>query len=492
MRSCFLNALCFSLYFVLFCLTAHVVHAADCAVDHSCSGIVLYSRVMIDGVDVRGDAGYSSSDIIRLFDIPVGREIDLDEATNLIAGMRNKLAATGQFEEPSAHLTKSLSYPHYMIVLELKKRRASYLGGNVSLAQKSDQRNGGRGSGLFHAQNAESHAFWGTREFEKSGLALDVEVMGQYRGMRGDIERSSETVRTQLDDRALGFNATILDSTLAGGDGYWGMFLYANKSQSKGYTEYNELRNPERSEVDFLYGSLLFGRRWGRIKTMGALSRYFSHYSSKGYATIRYNNKLTVQSEEYSFRDTSFGTDLQLAAGYTEKSGLLLVEPGSQIYLNCYRDFVDSSTVLSRAHWQVTGEYTLMGLGALAVTPVVAADWQDQSEEFEGALADNNGPLQRQLELGARLEWLLGSNGVLYAEMTRHGGRAKDLEYSSPPDSSDRAWSLINHFEVGTKYASPDLMLRLSFIYGAERLVSDRTGNVTSHETGLDRLTGGK
>lgn len=459
-----LNDVILILAFMLSFSTAAL--GSDCEDGRDCLPKTEGAAVILDGVQVQGDSGYTSEDIVELFDIKLGVPITLIEASAIIQNISQKLRATGQFDVRQVSLGKSLVFPHYMITVEVLRRDSSYVGADFYL-YKTDWF--GRPG---YDPNSDDHEdgyvttgsiFWGTRHLAKSNLALDVDgkifsSQHHYSG-RGVSELSEFSFKSKSNRSggALGF--TLINPSHQERLGYVGAFGHVQAVRSKFH--YDQSIEDQKwtslsSRARQASGGFLIGKRWKYFQADARLTRSV------------YNSSVNVESSDswqlinFIEDPVYFRSSFELMLGFSQKSGLLLVEPGARTSLK-----FDCALECFYPMLAFGGEYTLFLTDQLAVTPLYAEDrgfqeWPSKSEE-----------------LGGRFDVILSPSSVWYLEFTRIRSTIKSVDLRQ----------MRNHLEVGTKYARPDFQLSLSFIVGSPRLFDER-GEFEGVQRSLKRLGG--
>lgn len=434
----------------------------------------LAAVIIIDRVDIIGDAKIDAGELARNLEIPIGRSIPADDASELLSEAEHRLKASGKYKDDvSLKLVKSDQAPHFILIAQLREIESWYFGADAHYVNGPSELVFDAEPGTHSTTDAE--VYFGNRDFNGQGLALDLEFMANSSQYLYNSTYNFGKFKGKSEFYIGGLTATAIQKGLLGEHVYLGALVRSfhlkswwSSSSNFNYPYdgkiYTTLGSTDSTEQT-VYSSLepLFGIGFGKLQLGGKLSRSLSRVvsSRKNADTqstvdgVPQKNSSTSTFISETDGRYSFDNNAEFTIAWSDKSRLTVIEPGLDIHATWSRAYrsheVDAPQVLAHA------EYTHLFSEQFAGTLLSDEIWEYRTS------SSSQTRLKRVLDLGTRIDFVTNMKMVLFCELYRIGTKRNEAHSGSHAG----AIAADNRINAGFKYASPSMIYSLSFGYGS-------------------------
>ena len=449
----------------------------------SAKDVVAAREVIIDRVEMVGDSSISEYGLAENLGITVGRLISADQSADELLEAERRLVASGKYSDGlTLRMTRGSTYPHQVVTITVTLGSPWYYGFGGDYVQNPKPEYANQDASSQSETKGRTNVYFGSRNWANSGLTFDVEFLNYLWQEQYKDENPAGPNDFQL---VLNFNslaATLVHPNILGTNVfagtrlavthhtfmYHGSYAWAYESEGKKYrweSEYDSRVSTIRPLNEFMTGY-----RLGKLIISGSAGRGFERdYIRKDNSNTRQTeNGVEVPATLFS-NDIESGDryrvnrDFQVRLGWSDKTGLSLLEPG----------FVASTA------WQRTGDDIVLekprvmaGLaytevfGNNALTTLGSAQWEyRESGKYQSSV-------RRKIQLGLRGDYVSESKAVIFVEGYRIGGQRSELE-----QPGDEGLKLDTRINIGLRYASSSMLYALTAGYGPsvleENLITD-------------------
>lgn len=442
------------------------------------------SYVIIDRIEADLGSDLSSRESALLIEIPTGVEISQADVATKLQETERLLTASGKFTDVELKLGKSTRPQHFVLTADLKKSSDHYFGVGGEAVYSPYENNWACScvdEEKVQARKLRLNAYTGTRNYENSGWALDLDVQGAVEATKYSTYADRDSFYYKMEQQSkyanTSVNATAIQQNLLDGHGYLGgifslgagRFLAHNQYDAKDYGSNTQtIDSADHSYVNdqiLASAGLVGGLRFKKMTLGARLAR-----SRLRFTNIHNNedSSRTIDGNQQDNTDTFFHypmddrphyfTEFVTTLAYSEKARLNLVEYGLDTFLSFQRLYKTNGADFPNVYAHV--EYTWKFTDDLAVTSLLDGLWRRSDLSYMDT------SLQRIYQLGGRVDYINSSDAVYFGQYTLAGIRRSDIVWQG---SADKSGNIIrNRAEVGVQYASPDFLYSFSFIYGAE------------------------
>lgn len=427
------------------------------------------ASMLIDRIEIIGDAKISPEDLAKNLEIPVGVPMSSSEASDLLSEGERRLRASGKYKDNlTLKLEKGDHYPHFILKVYLNEIEDWYIGfDGHAVRGPAELSNNQFALDLRNAIDAE--AYIGTRDYRGTGFALDLELMSSYTKTTFDFGQGSY----HYDFAFNGLTASVIGNQFFNGHLYTGFLSRAFGTQSwissssdssykigeKTYRYISE----ESSTSQGFYATLepILGIRISKLQIGGKVGRGISRTlkeRSNRESSVYIDGVQSPNPSYYSLTDDdhyTFDNSAELSIAWSDKSRLTVIEPGLDLHATWTRSYGNDYTDAPK--WIAHAEYSYLLAKQFAATLLSDGEWNFRNSN------DYQTKLKRIADIGTRLDFITEKKIILFGEFYRVGGKSNELVYNS----SESGYVLKNRFNAGLKYASPGMIYSLTAGYGA-------------------------
>lgn len=428
------------------------------------------ASILIDRIEITGDAKISAIDLAKNLEIPVGVRMSPSEASDLLSEGDRRLRASGKYKDDlTLKLEKGAHYPHFILKAFLNEVDDWYTGFDGHyLRGPSDFFNSLDAKSLQNSGDVE--AYIGTRDYQGTGLAFDLELMGGYSKTRSDYEQGKYQYELSFNS----LTASVIGNHFLNGHLYTGVvsrvfgiqswFLsegdHTTKSDGKTYRYISS----DSTKSQSFYATLepILGVRISKLQLGGKAGRSLSRTIKE---RSNHDRSLYIDgvpapsmigySSQYDDDHYTFNNAVEFTFAWSDKSRLTVIEPGLDLHATWSRSYGNDYTDAPR--WVAHAEYSYLLAKQFAATLISDGEWEIRNDSTYQA------KVRRIIDLGTRLDFVTESKIIFFGEFYRVGGKRSELSYNA----TESGYTLKNRINAGIKYASPDMIYSLTAGYGA-------------------------
>ncbi|MCX6124466.1 MAG: hypothetical protein NTV34_06910 [Proteobacteria bacterium] len=434
--------------------------------------VVVPREVIIDRVMMVGDSSISEYGLAENLGITVGRLISADQSADELLEAERRLTASGKYNDGlSLRMTRGNAYPHQVVTITVTLGSPWYYGFGGEYLQNPRPEYAREDASSHSETNGRTNVYFGSRNWANSGLTFDVEFLNYLWQKQYKVENSAGPNDFHM---VLNFNslaATLVHPNIIGTNVfagarlgvshytfmYHGSYAWAYESAGKKYrfeSGYDSRISSIRPSNEFMTGY-----RLGKLIISGSAGRGFDRdYIRKNNSNVRQTEN-GVEVPATSFSDFSdepsryqVNRDFQVRLGWSDKTGLSLLEPG--IVASTVWRRTGDDIVLEKPQVMAGLAYTRV-FGYKALTTLGSGQWEYRES------SRNQSSVRRKIQLGLRGDYVSESKAVIFVEGYRIGGKRSELE-----QPGDEGLKLDTRINIGLRYASNSMLYALSAGYG--------------------------
>lgn len=436
------------------------------------------SIAIIDRIQIVGNAKISGDELAKSLDIPLNREVFGPEMSEILMESERRLKASGKYKNDlTIKLVRSKKFPHFTIEAELQEVDRWYFGadgtyvtGPAFLAEAEES------AFQYKRQSLGTQIYYGTRDYNDRGLALDFEWMTISSRLTGVNSTDSAPFNYNFKYNYLlsGLTASAIQKQFLTDYTYAGVITRTlgsrtwRKSEGRYEYSYDNMKYTtvfsESAGSDAIYATVepVLGIRINKFLMGGKFSRSLSRTlkSNQNLFETSYINGVEQPSkprdEDYNNQNNSFDNTAEFSFMWSDKSQLTVIEPGLDLHAAWSRRYIEDGKA-DPPKWLAHGEYTLLLSDQLASSILADGEWEyRQANEWQTSL-------KRIIDVGLRIDYVTVQQMIIFGEFYKVGGKRNEIR--TPYDSNH--FMLENRINAGLKYASPSLIYSLSLCYGS-------------------------
>lgn len=428
----------------------------------------LEAAMIIDRIELTGDAKISAGELAKSLEIPIGTQISNGAVSDLLNDIERRLKASGKYRDNlSIKLVKGRQYPHFILKIDLSELNDWYIGADGHFLQSPRYPSFERSP----VQTGDLDLYVGNRDYNSDGLALDLDFFSSLTELRikenfydGKFAFSLNGLTGSIIQRRQHFYFGAISRLFHVSN--WNSFV-----SDSSYTYENKTYRVVASSaatVKSFSTSLepIAGVRFGKFQLGGKFSRSSSRKwrSRENGDYAQYINGIPDPTFQYWSSDSAdeddkytFNNNAEITVIWSDKSKLTFIEPGLDLRATWSRTYYTGNSGTDAPNFLAHIEYSFLFADRISASAIADGNW-----EFSKYSSNYQTSVKRRFDIGTRLDYVSLKELVLFGGFYRIGGKRNELSPTSP----ESGYELENRFDAGVKYASSDMIYSLSLTYG--------------------------
>jgi hypothetical protein len=409
------------------------------------------ASLVVDRIVFEGDHDVREELLTSALDVPVGTPLPRMDLDQRLERGRARLEALAYFKSVDLSLAKGDKRGHVTLTVRLVARSSAYAGATILRNRDVEH----EANGDFKNDSLKTRLFVGTRNLGGTGLRGEVSIWQNTNeaSFGGGNDNTYETR-----DRVL--QLSLYEPSIADSPWFGGMSLgYIDQKARSDFTG-TETSSGSTSEGYYRLGLVSAGRRFGLFSASALMVRMQDVYHTR--------------SDSYRDHYEYFYSAAQLKLRYSDKSGLVTVEPGTIVSLAGSRPVAPA---WDRPNYEGRFEHTFLMKGVHALTPAVRATlgWIESSSfDSSGGVTSQSVSVDRNLDTALTYQYVLAERYVL--GIGYGASMAIDQDRSFGEDRVRRRTSAT------ATYQGEGLIFELAFVYGNPGIDSDEESFMPNHD----------
>lgn len=429
----------------------------------------------IDRIQVTGTAKISGEELAKSLDIPVGEPVSGTEMSEILVESERRLKASGKYKNDlTIKLVRSKKFPHFIVEVELDEVDRWYFGADGSYAHGPAFLGDNEYTSFqYMRQSLGAQLYYGTRDYNDHGLALDLEWLTNASRLSAKSNSDQFKLNQTYQFSFSGLTASAIQKRFLTDYTYAGVISRAivskswNSSEGSYESTYDNVRtrvvSSYSTEDQSINGTVepVLGVRVHKLLLGGKFSRSISRplKTRQNISEITYKNDVEqpqrTQAGDRNDSNNSFNNTAEFSFMWSDKSQLTVIEPGLDLHATWSRNYYSYQT--DPPKWLAHAEYTFLLSDQLASTLLSDGEWEYRQP------SPWSSKLKRIIDIGLRFDYVTYQEMIFFGEFYRIGGKRNEVKSSYENDHL----ILDNRISAGVKYASPSLIYSFCFSYGA-------------------------
>lgn len=384
-------------------------------------------------------------------DVPVGKWLTRDELDNAIVRTEQHLRALGYFRNIDLKLERGTTPAHFILIVTTEAESLRYFG-VASSVRHTKRRAEYEGS---YNKRSYFDLFGGTRNLWGTGFQFDIDAKYSLADNRDNYHFNDMSAGTRTSSREPTIFVSLNIPDVAGSPVFLSTTYVRGQSfysvnQTNWYKDQLTMIGENSSHFNYNGIFQVVGLRFGLLRASFGLLRilgqggYNYSYDSPEGSPATFH---VAADEQYLFGGTTAYSQLQ----YSEKTGLVAIEPGMLARVSMQRETAGNVNV---PYYIASVEHSSLFAERHALTPKGIAKWK------------RDGDFQRDYNISLRYEYATPWTWVIGAE-EGFGRRFQE------PGSNHNTSYPQYHTSLSAKYYTPSFIASLAFIYGDLGIATD-------------------